>query len=78
MLDISDGVTALQTLFGGAPALCSDSLDSNDDGAVDIGDPVYLLAYIFSGGSSPSAPFPGCGSDPTADPLGCDGIPLCP
>ena len=33
------------------PYLCG---DANDDASVDISDVVYLIAYIFSGGSAPS------------------------
>jgi hypothetical protein len=39
------GLTATIATGGG---LCG---DSNADGAVDISDAVYLIAYIFSGGS---------------------------
>lgn len=33
------------------PALCG---DANGDATVDISDAVYLIAYIFSGGSAPN------------------------
>ena len=28
-------------------------LDANDDGGIDISDPVYLLQYLFQGGAPP-------------------------
>ncbi len=77
-LDIGDAVFILQVLFSGAPAECQDALDGNDDGGSDIADVVYILAYTFSGGTAPAAPFPGCGVDPTADPLGCVHVATCP
>lgn len=40
-----------QQNFGGGSYLCG---DANGDGAVDISDAVYLIAYIFSGGPAPS------------------------
>ncbi len=44
---------------------------TNDDGAVNIADPVYSLNYQFAEGPSPPEPFPGCGDDPTPDDLDC-------
>jgi len=80
-LDISDAIIALSTLFPSTvpPAVdCLDAADSNDDGNFDIADPVALLAGLFGGGSVPPPPFPGCGTDPTADSLGCVGHDFCP
>ena len=49
-----------------------DSADSNDDGILDISDPVYLLFYLFIANSPPPPPFPEAGNDPTfRDNLGC-------
>jgi uncharacterized protein (TIGR02145 family) len=42
------GLTATSALSGG---ICG---DSNADGAVNISDAVYLIAYIFSGGQAPT------------------------
>ncbi|MGE3163872.1 MAG: hypothetical protein AB7O52_03135 [Planctomycetota bacterium] len=44
---------------------------------VNIADVVYLLAWLFTEGPDPQAPFPGCGTDPSADALSCDTSP-CP
>ena len=55
------------------------SIDTNDDGNIDIGDPVALLGVLFSGAAPPSTPFPECGQDPTADTLDCEfGPTRCP
>ncbi|MDE0960795.1 MAG: FG-GAP-like repeat-containing protein [Planctomycetota bacterium] len=77
-IDIGDVVMQLGLLFGcTATCSCPDVLDSNDDGASDISDPIYLLMYLFSSGFEPPAPYPGCGADPTLDPLECLFQPPC-
>jgi hypothetical protein len=40
--------------------------DANNDGTVNIGDAVYIIAYIFSGGPAPD-PFPTYCGDPNGD-----------
>ncbi|HZN56792.1 MAG TPA: hypothetical protein VFD71_01865, partial [Planctomycetota bacterium] len=62
----------LNSLFNGGEAPgCPDAADSNDDGRVDIGDPIALLGYLFLGTKAPPAPGPTtCGEDPTEDTLG--------
>ena len=70
--DISDPVHTLQFLFsGGAEPACWKASDSNDDGALDLSDAVHTLGFLFLGSASPPPPFPGCGTDPTTDDLGC-------
>lgn len=78
--DISDAVRLLEILFTGqGPAVCDDACDGNDDGAMNIADAVYGLAYLFSGGLPPPAPGPtACGTDPTLDMLGCASPAGCP
>ncbi len=78
LVDIADPIYNLtfQHLMG--PVLCAKALDTNDDGMVNIADPIYNLSYQFSSGPPPPLPFPDCGQDPTADSLGCLGIPVCP
>ena len=75
LVDISDAVLILITLFrGGAELCCADAADANDDGAIDISDAAYALAFLFQGGPAP--PAPGAsepGTDPTADELDCSG-----
>ena len=77
-VDLSDAVFTLAYLFqGGQGPLCADSLDSNDSGEVDISDPSHTLRHLFLGGSAPPAPWQECGTDPSADGLGCDSFPPC-
>jgi len=76
--DISDPIFFLDYLFGGGgPISCEDACDSNDDGGLDISDAIFTLTYLFSGGSLP-APSGACGTDPTADALGCISYPCGP
>jgi len=77
-INIADAVAALNYLFSGGPATCIDAVDTNDDGQANVADGVYLLAYLFSGGSAPPSPHPGCGADPTSDPLDCATYTSCP
>lgn len=73
-VNVTDAVSIAHYLFLQGPApVCMDSADSNDDGLLDISDPVYLLFYLFIGNSPPPpAPFPEAGIDPTfRDNLGC-------
>ncbi len=51
------GFTAMYVTFGSAGADRKSSVcgDVNDDGALDIGDPVYLLSYLFAEGPAPVA-----------------------
>jgi hypothetical protein len=66
--DLSDAVAVLNMLFvSGTPLPCMDACDANDDGGVDLSDPIYWLAYLFSGGPPPPPPFPGCDADWTDD-----------
>jgi hypothetical protein len=76
-IDIGDPVTTLSILFSGGLTTCLDASDANDDGAVDIGDPIYSLGFQFTFGSPPPAPFPACGSDPTADTVDCASNAFC-
>jgi choice-of-anchor C domain-containing protein len=75
--DLSDSIALLGCLFQGYACLsCPDAIDSNDDGKLDIADPIYLLNWQFLTGAKPSAPFPECGADPTADGLKpCEAFP---
>ncbi len=70
-VDIADGVHILLVLFGGRTGNCADARDVDDDGNVNVTDPIVLLTYLFRNGPELSAPFPSAGADPTADALGC-------
>jgi len=77
-LDVSDPVKILQFLFVTPdPLICEDAADVDDTGALQITDPIYLLNYLFRTGDAPPAPFPGCGEDPSKDPLACESQPQC-
>jgi len=78
VINIADAVAALSYLFNGGPATCLDAVDTNDDGTANVADGVYLLSFLFSGGSALPAPSPGCGADPTTDPLDCASYSSCP
>jgi len=73
-LAVSDAIRILAHLFrGDASAVpCVDAADADDSGAIDLADAIHLLSGLFLGGPAPAAPFPGCGPDPTEDPLGCE------
>jgi hypothetical protein len=75
-IDISDPANTLQYLFlGGAELRCAEAADSNDDGVVSLTDAIYILNHLFLGAAPPPAPYPGCGTDETADGLECEASP---
>jgi len=56
----------------GTPA-CLRASDANDDGAIDISDAVYMLNFLFQGGSAPRPTLPEpSDDDPYADRLSCE------
>jgi len=64
--DISDAISTLGCLFGGAACPdCLDPADANDDGRLDLSDAVFTLNHLFTGGSPPPPPYPTPGFDPT-------------
>ena len=73
--------TAFETrcmFLGTECPVCPDSGDANDDGILNIADPIYLLNWRFSTGAPPAPPFPDCGLDPTGDGLDdCEGFTPC-
>ena len=76
-LNLLDAPDMLLQLFQLQDSLCLDSLDANDDGAFNIADPLFLLDYLFSGGTPISDPSGVCGEDPTVDNLTCQQFPGC-
>ena len=77
-IDIADAIRILDKLFaGGQGTGCDDAADVDDDGRLTVSDPIFLLDSLFRGGPPPSAPFPGCGEDPTADGLSCAAFVAC-
>ena len=49
---------------------CLDAADANDDGVVNIADPLAVLWHSFGGGGDLPEPFGGCEVDTTMDGLG--------
>ena len=76
-LNLLDATEMLLELFQLQDTVCTDSLDANDDGAFNIADPLFLLDYLFSGGTPISDPSGVCGEDPTVDNLTCQEFPGC-
>jgi hypothetical protein len=73
-VNLTDAVALAKYLFQAGPApKCQDAADANDDGILDVSDPVYLLFALFIPGSPPPPPpYPEPGEDPTfRDSLGC-------
>ena len=58
--------------------LCPDASDINDDGRLNLGDPILLLTHLFLDGNDPAPPFEECDDDPTPDTtVGCMGYTAC-
>ena len=76
-LNIVDPVLILNHLFGRKIPPCLDAADSDDNGALEITDAVYLLNSLFLGGPAPAQPFPSCGLDSTTDELTCASFDAC-
>jgi hypothetical protein len=93
-VDIADAAALVSFLFGqsGGPPFetppfqpsCMDACDANDDGVVDMSDPLFIINYVFRRGPFPPLPWGGLfkdenglhltlpGVDPTDDQLGCE------
>lgn len=77
-VSISDAVSVLRHLFGGSEApSCEKSADANDDGELDLADPIHLLVFLAQGGDAVPLPYPFCGPDFTHDALTCESFPPC-
>lgn len=73
VVNLSDAQETLGYLFlSGENLGCLDAADANDDGRVNISDPVITLISLFLGGPELPAPSGEPGPDPTPDGLGCD------
>jgi len=71
-VDLADAVAICWSLFDGLPLGCKDAADVNDDGTINLADPVYLLSYLFLGAAPPPPPGPyAAWYDPTPDGLDC-------
>jgi len=76
-IELQDAILELNHLFSGIEVACRDACDSNDDGALTLTDPIFLLHYLIGMGSPPPAPGQECGSDPSVDDLGCTNSDVC-
>jgi len=54
-----------------------DAADADDSGALNIGDAILVLRFLFLGEEGPPAPSGACGQDPSADALLCESYPPC-
>jgi hypothetical protein len=71
-IEITDVIVTFSYLFRGEVELsCLDAADSNDDGQLNIADPIYDLLFLYFSGSPPASPYPDCEVDPTIDELDC-------
>ena len=46
---------------------CLDAADVNDDGSINVTDPIRLLGHLFQSGPEPAAPYPTPAVDPSDD-----------
>ena len=84
-LEVTDAILALQFIAGNVTRKtlieragdCFDSLDSNDNGRVEIVDVVPVLRHLFQGAPPLAPPSAECGTDPTTDDLDCAGSSFC-
>lgn len=68
-LDLGYTLEALLHPAGSVP-LCLDAIDIDDDGILDLRDPIRLAQFILGDGDPPAAPYPNDCTDPTRDLLG--------
>lgn len=71
LFDLSDPVTTLASIFGGAGVSCPAAADANADDTLNIADPIRSLGALFSGAPPPPAPFPDCDQLLLAPVLSC-------
>jgi formylglycine-generating enzyme required for sulfatase activity len=76
---VSDVVHVLRYLYidDGSELTCDDAADSNDDGRVNIADPLTILFYIFGEVPFLPEPFSSCGPDDSDDALNCEEFENC-
>jgi hypothetical protein len=73
-VSLGDVATEINYIFHNGIINCLDAADANDDGFVNLADPIYTIQYLFLGGPQVRSPFPDCGFDPSGDEdvnLGC-------
>jgi hypothetical protein len=71
VLDVADAIGLLRYLFERQTLPCLSAADANDDGRINIIDPLAVVSTLFGRRGDLPEPFPGCGDDPTEDGLSC-------
>ena len=66
---MSDSIGILLAVLSRDELACEDALDADDSGHIDFIDGLTLLRFLFDRG--PAGPIGTCGTDSTADLLGC-------
>ena len=67
-VDIADGVWILNNMFQSGPAgTCAEACDADNNGALEMGNAIYVITYRLLSGPAPIAPFPECGIEAGAD-----------
>ncbi len=70
-ISITDCVRGLLVIFTDFPLTCSEAADVQNDGKINILDPIHILDYLFHNGVNPAAPFPEPGLDIDEDAQDC-------
>ena len=77
-VNLADALGLLGVLFlRGEPPACPKAADADDDGGLNLSDPVRILLHLFGGEGSLPEPFEICGVDPTPDDLSCEAQQAC-
>ena len=71
-INIQDAVLMLNYLFSSTEITCADACDADDDGFLNLVDPLFDLMFIMGLGPMPPAPAGVCGADPSPDSLSCE------
>ena len=76
-VNVADIIAILGHLFRRQAVSCVKAADTNDDGRVNIIDPILLAQSLFGGGAALPPPAAECGLDPTPDELSCEALGPC-
>jgi len=75
-VDVVDVGNIFAYLFStGESPPCQDAWDANDDGLLNIADPITILGSYCSGSRAFCEPWEAPGADPTQDDLSCEAVP---
>jgi hypothetical protein len=70
-LNIIDVISMIGHMFQGKPLSCEDAADFNDDGRLNLEDPLLLIHFLFAPTAGTGGAILQEGADPTPDQLGC-------